>query len=116
MMIAVQGTNEFNDYQVFLRAMSVALSCMDDSDKYFYVYAAGPAKVNSFVLEFCNLSERGMKARGKKIKSYRTPPQWIEDNLEQFNYFAYLSKPNQQLSSLANKANAAGVEVGIFQY
>jgi hypothetical protein len=28
MIVVVQGTNDFDDYQVFLRAMSVALSSM----------------------------------------------------------------------------------------
>jgi hypothetical protein len=65
MIVAVQGTNDFNDYQVFLRAMSVALSGMKEDDNEFIIYSVGPAKVNSFVSEFSNLSERGMKARGK---------------------------------------------------
>ena len=68
MIVAVQGTKEFNDYNVFLRAMSVALSGMKDGDNDFIIYSAGPSRINHFVSEFSNLSERGMKARGKKIK------------------------------------------------
>jgi hypothetical protein len=67
MIVAVQGTAEFNDYNVFLRAMSVALSGMKQDDKEFIIYSVGPARVNNFVSEFSNLSERGMKARGKKL-------------------------------------------------
>ena len=37
MIVVVQGTNDFDDYQVFLRAMSVALSGMQDGDKEFTV-------------------------------------------------------------------------------
>ena len=68
MMVVVQGTKDFNDYKVFLRSMGVALSNMKDDDKYFYIYSLGSKNVNNFVFEFCNLSERNMKARGKKIK------------------------------------------------
>lgn len=116
MIVAVQGTSEFNDYQVFLRAMSVALSGMKDGDREFVIYSAGPAVINSYVSEFSNLSERGMKARGRKIKFYKVPPSWIEENMEYVNYFAYLSKPKQAVSKLVSSAELHNVEVGIFRY
>jgi hypothetical protein len=116
MIVAVQGTKEFNDYNVFLRAMSVALSGMKENDSEFIVYSVGPAKVNNFVSEFCNLSERGMKARGKKIKFYNTAPSWLDTNIEQLNYFAFLSKPNEQKSKLVQTAELKNIEVGIFKY
>ena len=56
MIVAVQGTAEFNDYNVFLRAMSVALSGMKQEDKDFIIYSVGPARVNNFVSEFSNLT------------------------------------------------------------
>ena len=49
MIVAVQGTNEFNDYGVFIRSMGVAMSNMNQEDNEFIIYSAGPAKVNSFV-------------------------------------------------------------------
>lgn len=116
MIVAVQGTKEFNDYNVFLRAMSVALSGMKEDDNEFIVYSVGPAKINNFVSEFCNLSERGMKARGKKIKFYNTAPSWLDTNIEQLNYFAFLSKPNEQKSKLVQTAELKNIEVGIFKY
>jgi hypothetical protein len=116
MIVAVQGTKEFNDYNVFLRAMSVALSGMKETDNEFIVYSVGPAKINNFVSEFCNLSERGMKARGKKIKFYNTAPSWLDTNIEQLNYFAFLSKPNEQKSKLVQTAELKNIEVGIFKY
>ena len=116
MIVAVQGTSEFDDYQVFLRAMSVALSGMKDGDKDFTIYSAGPAIINSYVSEFSNLSERGMKARGRKIKFYKVPPSWIEENMEYVNYFAFMSKPKQQVSKLVASAELKNVEVGIFRY
>ena len=116
MIVGVQGTSSFDDYQIFLRAMGVAMSSMPENDKYFYIYSAGPAKINSMVMEFVNLSERGMKARGKKIKFYKVPPAWLKENMESINYFAYLSKPKESVSKLVADAELNNVEVGIFRY
>ncbi len=116
MIVVVQGTNEFEDYNVFIRAMGVAMSSMHQDDKEFVIYSVGPARINSMVSEFCNLSERGMKARGKKIKNYKVHSSWVEENMEYVNYFAYLSKPKQAVSKLVAKAELQNVEVGIFRY
>jgi hypothetical protein len=116
MIVAVQGTTDFSDYQIFLRAMSVALSGMKEDDKEFIIYSVGPAKVNSFVSEFSNLSERGMKARGKKIKFYKAPQSWVEENISYINYFAFLTTPKQTNSKLVAQAELNNVEVGIFRY
>jgi hypothetical protein len=116
MIVGVQGTSSFDDYQVFLRAMGVAMSSMQDNDEYFYVYSAGPARINSMVMEFVNLSERGMKSRGKKIKLYKVPPSWISENMNQFNYFAFMSKPKEPVSKLVSDAEKNNVEVGIYRY
>ena len=116
MIIAVQGTNSFDDYNVFLRAMGVAMSSMKPTDTEFYIYSVGPAKLNGFVAEFCNLSERGMRGRGKKIKYYKVPHQWLEENLDSFDYFAYFSKPKESTSKLLAEAELKSIEVGIFRY
>jgi hypothetical protein len=114
MNVAVQGTKEFSDYTVFLRAMGVALS--DVSDGEFNVYTAGPAQINSFTAEFCNRSENSLKQRGIKVRFYKVPASFIEENAESFNYFAFLSTPNQRPSRLAASMELNGVEVGIFRY
>lgn len=116
MIVAIQGTKEFNDYNVFLRSMSVALAGMHKDDNEFIIYSAGPAKINNFVSEFSNLSERGMKARGKKIKYYLAAPQWIQENIQALNYFVFLSKPNEKKSRLVHEAETNNIEVGIFRY
>lgn len=116
MIVAVQGTKNFDDYQVFLRAMAVAMSSMQDEDKEFLIYSAGPARVNSMVSEFTNLSERGMKARGKKIKFFKVPSSYIEENMEYVNYLAFLSKEKELVSGLVNKAELKNIEVGIYRY
>jgi hypothetical protein len=116
MIVGIQGSNNFNDYNVFLRAMGVAMSTMPEDDKILSIYSAGPLKINSMLSEFVNLSERGLKARGKKIKSYKVPPSWINENMESLNYFAFFSKPNESVSKLVSSAQLKNIETGIFRY
>jgi hypothetical protein len=92
------------------------MSDMKNGDSELYIYSAGPAKINSMVLEFCNLSERGMKSRGMKIKNYKVPPSWVSENMEHVNYFVFLSKPKQSISKLAAEAELKNIQVGIFRY
>ena len=114
MNIAVQGTKEFSDYNIFLRAMGVALSDVNDGE--FNVYSVGPAQINSFTAEFCNRSESSLKQRGIKVRFHKVPQSFIEDNIDAFNYFAFLSAPNQRPSRLTAQMELAGVETGIFRY
>jgi hypothetical protein len=116
MIIAVQGTNTFNDYNVFMRSMAVAMSMMTDDDKDILVYSVGPKNVNNFVTEFCNITERSLKARGIKIRYNKVPVSWLEQNLDQPNYFIFLSKPGEYNSKLVAQAELAGVEVGLFRF
>jgi hypothetical protein len=116
MIVGVQGTNNFSDYNAFLRAMGVAMSNLGNDDQYFYIYTAGPANINTMVMEFTNLSERGMKARGKKIKFVKVPPSWISENMADMNYFAFFSTPKESTSKLVGEAELNNVEVGIFRY
>lgn len=116
MIVAVQGTNSFEDYNVFLRAMGVAMSSMNEEDREFLIYSAGPAKINSMVSEFSNLAERGMKARGKKIRYFKVPPIWMEENIASFNYVAFFSKPKEPVSKVVASAELNDIEVGIFRY
>lgn len=115
MNIVVQGTKEFSDYQVFMRAMGVALSSIGD-DREFNVYSVGPAQINSFTAEFCNLSENNLKSRGIRVKYFKVPPTFVEDRIEDVDYFAFLSTPNQSKSKLCAYAELEGTEVGIFKY
>ena len=114
MNIAVQGTKEFSDYNIFLRAMGVALSDVNDGE--FNVYSAGPAQINSFTAEFCNRSENSLKQRGIKVRYYKVPASFIEENAGSFGYFAFLSAPNQRPSRLTASMELAGVETGIFRF
>jgi protein-tyrosine-phosphatase len=96
--------------------MGVAMSMLKEEDREFNIYSAGPGNVNDMVSEFTNLSERGMKSRGKKIKFYKVAPSWIAENINSFDYIAYLSAPNETTSKLVSQAQENNVEVGIFRY
>jgi hypothetical protein len=114
MIMAVQGSRNFEDYAVFLRAMRTALSGMNNEDKEIYIYSAGPAKVNSMVMEFTNVSERSLKSRGIKIQMRKVPPSWVEEYVRDIDYFAYFGKPNEPVSKLVKVADGAGVEAGVY--
>lgn len=116
MIVVVQGTNNFSDYQVFLRAIGVALSSLSQEDKQLEIYSVGPAKTNTMAMEFVNVSERSMKSRGIKLKLRYVPPSWVIENINSINYFAYLSTPSEPKGNLVKEAENNNVEVGIFKY
>ena len=114
MIMAVQGSRNFEDYAVFLRAMRTALSGMGKEDKEIYIYSAGPARVNSMAMEFANVSERSLKARGIKIQMRKVPPSWVKEYMKDIDYFAYFGKPNEPVSDLVNVADGLGIEAGVY--
>jgi hypothetical protein len=116
MKIAVQGTEKFDDYNIFMRAMAVAMSMLSEDDKEILVYSVGPRRINGYVTEFCNITERSLKARGIKIRYQKIPLSWGEENISTFNYLAFLSKPKEYNSKLVAMAELSGVEVGLFKY
>ena len=116
MIVGIQGTRSFDDYSVFLRGMGAALATMTAEDKEFFIYSAGPSNINSMGMEFSNISERSLKARGIKIKFIKIPPSWIKENIHSLNYFAFFSKPKEPASSLVDLADAKDVEVAIYRY
>lgn len=116
MIIGVQGTKSFDDYHIFLRAMGTALASMSNEDDEVYIYSAGPSRINSFAMEFTNITERSLKSRGKKIKLIKIPPSWLVENMHSLNYLAMFSKPKEPISKLVDKAESHGVDVGVYRY
>ena len=55
MIVGVQGTSSFDNYNVFLRSMAVALSELKEEDKVFHVYSARPNNISMMAMEFSNL-------------------------------------------------------------
>lgn len=116
MIVGIQGTKNFEDYAIFLRAMGTALASMPEDDNDFFIYTAGPARINSFAMEFTNITERSFKSRGKRIKLIKIPPAWLAENMHNINYLAIFSKPKEPLSKLVEKAESHGVDVGVYRY
>lgn len=116
MIIAVQGSRNFNDYSIFLRAMRTALSGMSEDDKEISIYSVGPVRVNAMSLEFSNVSERGLKARGIKINTRKVTPDWLESNMSNVDYFAFFSKPGERISDLVDVADNVGIDAGVYTF
>jgi hypothetical protein len=116
MKIGVSGTREFNDYNIFLRAMRVALSGFEEGDTEFVVYAAGPATVNSFVTEFTNITENSLKARGIKTKVLRVTNDEFKKNIADIDFYAFLCTPGEDKNGLVRHAEDHDVEVRIFRF
>jgi hypothetical protein len=115
-IIAVEGTKSFNDYEVFMRAMGVALSSLN-SDSDIQVWSLGPHKINSFTAAFCNSSENFLKQKGFRITFSKVNTSWMIENISHVNYFAYFSLPKENTSKLVKLAQEIeGCEVGIFRY
>ncbi len=116
MIVGVQGTSSFDNYQVFLRSMAVALSELLEGDKDFHIYSAGPNNINMMSMEFANLSEKGMKSRGKSIKLFRVTPEWIEENMNSFNHFAFVSNPKEQTSRIVNLSRSKNINTNVYNF
>ena len=116
MIVGIQGTKTFSDYNVFLRAMGTALSELEQGDSEFIIYSAGPYNINSMAMEFANVSERSLKARGVRIRVNKIPPSWIKNNIRDIDYFAFFSKPKEPVSNLVDLAEDKDIEVGIYRF
>lgn len=110
----VQGHRSFKDYSVFMRAMAVALSGYEGD--HVTIFSIGPLKINQFASEFCNVSENGMIARGKRIVFVRRPYNWAKDNIHTMNYVAYFAGRQKVSPEILKLANEADVENGLFKY
>lgn len=116
MIVGVQGTSSFDNYQIFLRSMAVALSELLDADKDFYIYSAGPNNINMMAMEFSNLSEKGMKSRGKTIKLFKVSPQWLEENISELDHFAFLSNPKEPVSKIVHVSKLNNINTNVYTF
>jgi hypothetical protein len=116
MIVGVQGTSSFDNYQVFLRSMAVALSELPESDKDFHIYSAGPNNINMMAMEFSNLSEKGMKSRGKTIKFFKVAPSWLEENISEIDHFAFLSNPKEPVSKIVHMSKLNNINTNVYNF
>ncbi len=114
MIIVVEGTKKFDDYETFMRAMGVALS-QPANGNMIDVWSAGPHKINSFTAAFCNSAENYLKQKGFKISFRKVPSSFVSENLKGVDYFAFFSLKKESSSRLVVEAELSGKEIGIFR-
>jgi hypothetical protein len=96
--------------------LGTALSSMGPEDSEFTIMSAGPARLNEMGMEFSNISERSLKARGITIKMVRVPVAWFDTNMQVVDYFMYFSLPKEPVTPLVARAEDLDIEVGIYRY
>lgn len=116
MRIAVQGSKNFSDYNIFLRAMRTALYAMPEDDNVIEIYALGPVTVNNMAIGFSNVSEDSLRGRGIKISCHKRPEKWGEDNISTIDYLAYFCKPGDSYSKLVHLADKLDMNPGVYSY
>lgn len=116
MKIGVSGSRNFSDYAIFLRAMGTALASIPEDDASITIFTAGPYKVNDMAMEFANVSERSLKARGISVRIVKISPKWLKHNMGDMDHFIYLSLPKEPLSDLVREAEDKDIFVGVYRY
>jgi hypothetical protein len=116
MIVAIQGSRNFDDYSIFLRGIGTAMRSLADGDKEFIVYSAGPKQINNYILEFLNINERSLKGYGIKTKFIKVPPSWLTNNVSSIDYLLYFSKPKETIPAIVDLAEGKDIEVGVYRY
>lgn len=114
MIIVVEGTKNFSDYETFMRAMGVAFSEIKNEEP-IEVWSVGPHNINNFTAAFCNSVENYLRLKGHKISFKKLPYSKVIDKMSSIDYFAFFSKKNEKNSKLLASAELSGVEIGIFK-
>jgi hypothetical protein len=47
---------------------------------------------------------------------FRIPFTWAKENVQELDYFIYLSKPKERNSELVDLADRKDIEVGVYRY
>ena len=116
MIVVVQGNKTFNDYSIFLAGMRSALINLPDDDKSFTLFSAGPSNINSMAMEFINVTERSLKARGIKPKLVKIPPSWIEQHHAEIDLLAYYALPKEAIPAMITRVSNKGVNVQFYRF
>lgn len=117
MVIVVEGSKAFNDYEIFTRAMGVALSNKKDIGNEIQVWSLGPHKINSFTASFCNITENFLKSKGFKVSFSKINNDWVRKNIDFVDYYAFFSLPKEPLSKFAvYMEQQEGLEARAFRY
>lgn len=100
MIIVVEGTRAFDNYETFMSGMTTAFS-RAKNDNEIHVWTLGPHKINNFTAAYCNSSSSYMKGVGVKVKFSKVNYEWVKQNADYIDYVAYFSLPKEPLSKFA---------------
>lgn len=114
MMVAVQGSNSFNDYSIFLSGMAMVLRKLKGQDNELVIFSAGPKRVSEMAMEYVNVSN--FKARGIKAKVVRVPESFVIENHFKLETFHYFCNEKESFSKLANILDSKDVDVQVHRY
>lgn len=106
MIVGIQGTKTFKNYELFLRGMGRALSALKPDDEYFTVMSVGTGNINAMAMEFINITERSLKSRGIKTRVNKVPPSWVKNNIHELDFFIYFCNPKEPYSDLYELARS----------
>lgn len=121
MNIIVNGTEKFQDYNTFMRAIVVAIDeLMKPDDNRINVYSCGGYKTNQFSAEFINRSERFLKQKGIRPRYFIVPKRDVVERFDDYepDMIVFLSGKNENLEmldSLISQANLRDTEVRIYK-
>ena len=113
MNIILQGSKKFKDYPVFLRAMGVALSDVEDE---LNLYVMGPLHINEHATEFYNKTRESLKKRGVNLTLTRIPTGVAEEDMSKFDKFYFFCNDGEWLSPTAKEFEKQNGELLVFRY
>lgn len=121
MNILVYGTEDFQDYNTYLRGIVVAIeSNLDGVDNKINILTAGPHKINNFTAEFVNRSEGLMKQKKMKMRFSRVSFKDVLNNFSSYNlnYVVSFNTKNDRdkfFDPIITKAEESGVESAFYR-
>jgi len=121
MNIIVNGTEKFQDYNTFMRAIVVAIDeLMKPDDNKINVYSCGGYKTNQFAAEFINRSERFLKQKGIKPRYFIVPKRDVVERFDDYDpdmvvFLSGKSENIEVIDSLISQANLRDTEIRIYK-
>ena len=121
MNIVISGTEKFQDYHTFMRAVIVAIDeSLKPDDNKINLYSVGGYKTNQFTAEFVNRSERYLKQKGIKPRYYIVPKKDVAEKFDNYevDMLLYLSDKKENLEifdSLVTAAQNRDIDVRIYK-
>lgn len=113
MKVLISGGRDYDNAQVFRRAMGVIMSDLGE-DKEMTLYLAGPYKTNDIARQFVNLTESSFKSRGRTLNYQHVSPKDVP--WDSIDAVVALVNPPQRNTALGYEAEDMGKEVHVFRY